>query len=88
MVPWSADYRFDAETFPDFETFRATLPDYYRFHNKVPPERIPAMLGEIGAGDSFSWFSYPGGHGLPLAARGLSQSWYDRWFGYNPITRT
>jgi len=58
---------------------------YYEYHNKVPAERIPGMLSEVGALDCFSWFSYPGGHGLPLAARGLSQSWFDRWLGRAPV---
>jgi dienelactone hydrolase len=57
---------------------------YYEFHNKVPHDRIPGQLREIGALDCFSWFSFPGGHGLPLAARGVSQSWFDRWLGYDP----
>lgn len=57
---------------------------YYDFHNRVPAERIPKQLSEVGAIDCFNWFSYPGGHGLPRVARGLSQCWFDRWLGFEP----
>lgn len=57
---------------------------YYAFHNKVPPERIPSQLAQVGALDCFSWFSFPGGHGLPRVAREMSQAWFDRWLGHEP----
>jgi dienelactone hydrolase len=56
--------------------------EYYQFHNKLPPERIPGMLSQIGAGDCFSWFSFAGGHGFPREARNLTFAWYDRWLGH------
>lgn len=61
--------------------------DYYNFHNKVPAERIPGMLAQVGAVDCFNWFSYPGGHGLPRAARWMSYAFFDRWLGFEPSAR-
>lgn len=58
--------------------------DYYNFHNKISPERMTQIFGDLGAVDCFSWFSYPGGHGLPRAARWTSYAWFDRWFGFHP----
>lgn len=58
--------------------------DYYAFHNGVSAEQMPGMLGQLGAGDCFGWFSYPGGHGLPREARLLSAGWFDRWLGHDP----
>ena len=58
--------------------------EYYQFNNKLPPERIPGMLSQIGAGDCFSWFSFAGGHGFPREARNLTFAWYDRWLGHAP----
>jgi hypothetical protein len=45
---------------------------------------MPGMLSQLGAGDCFAWFSYPGGHGLPRAARWMSYAWFDRWLGFDP----
>ncbi|MEZ6127114.1 MAG: alpha/beta hydrolase family protein [Planctomycetaceae bacterium] len=55
--------------------------EYYETQHKMKPERMPGMLSELGAGDCFSWFSFPGGHGYPGVARRLTFAWYDRWLG-------
>jgi len=55
--------------------------EYYQFHNKIPPERIPGMLAQLGAGDCFGWFSFPGGHSFPGVARRHTFAWFDRWLG-------
>ena len=60
--------------------------DYYEFHNRIPPQRMPEQLRELGAGDCFSWFSFPGGHSTPLVAREVSYGWFDRWLGLEPAT--
>lgn len=58
--------------------------DYYQFHNRIPPERMPSLLAELGAGDCFSWFSFPGGHSLPKVAQHYMYGWFDRWLGFSP----
>ena len=58
--------------------------EYYQFNNKIPPEKIPGMLRQLGAGDCLSWFSFPGGHSYPREARQLSFAWFDRWLGRTP----
>ncbi len=58
--------------------------DYYNFHNKVSPERMTQILTDLGAMDCFTWFSYPGGHGLPRAARWTYYAFFDRWLGFEP----
>ena len=60
--------------------YAATL-EYYETQHKMKPERMPGMLSELGAGDCFSWFSFPGGHSYPGVARRLTFAWYDRWLG-------
>jgi hypothetical protein len=55
--------------------------EYYETQHKMKPERMPGMLSELGAGDCFSWFSFPGGHSYPGVARRLTFAWYDRWLG-------
>jgi hypothetical protein len=37
------------------------------------------MLQQLSAGDCFSWFSFPGGHGYPPVAQQYSFAWFDRW---------
>ncbi|MES2697006.1 MAG: acetylxylan esterase [Verrucomicrobiota bacterium] len=80
----------DAEGLPSVAAARRTrrgydrTVDYYGHHNRVPAERIPVQLAEIGAGDCFSWFSFPGGHSLPSAAQLISYGWFDRWLGHLP----
>lgn len=63
--------------------YKETL-KYYKTQHGIAPERIPRMLSELGAGDCFSWFSFPGGHGYPPVARRLTFAWYDRWLGHVP----
>jgi hypothetical protein len=53
--------------------------EYYESQHRVAPKRIPDILSGIGAGDCFSWFSFPGGHSYPGVARRLTFAWYDRW---------
>ncbi len=60
--------------------YAATL-EYYETQHKMKPERMPGMLSALGAGDCFSWFSFPGGHSYPGVARRLTFAWYDRWLG-------
>jgi len=55
--------------------------EYYETQHKMKPERMPGMLSDLGAGDCFSWFSFPGGHGYPGVARRLTFAWFDRWLG-------
>jgi dienelactone hydrolase len=57
---------------------------YYEFNNKITAEKMPGMLAQLGAGDCFSWFSFPGGHAYPPVARQLSFAWFDRWLGHVP----
>lgn len=81
----------DMEGLPGVATARRTrrgydrTVDYYGHHNRITPERIPKQLAEIGAGDCFSWFSFPGGHSLPKAAQLYSYGWFDRWLGFLPL---
>ncbi|MGB7158672.1 MAG: alpha/beta hydrolase family protein [Tepidisphaeraceae bacterium] len=58
--------------------------EYYEFNNKLKPERVARDLTQIGAGDCFGWFSFPGGHSYPPAARLVSFGWFDRWLGHVP----
>ncbi len=84
----------DAEGLPSVIAARRTRAgydktlEYYKFNYKVPAERMPAMLSEIGAGDCFSWFSFPGGHSFPPVARRFSFAWFDRWLGHVPAEAT
>ncbi|QDT93985.1 dienelactone hydrolase family protein [Gimesia algae] len=55
--------------------------EYYETQHRIAPERIPGMLSELGAGDCFSWFSFPGGHSYPGVARRFTFAWFDRWLG-------
>jgi dienelactone hydrolase len=55
--------------------------EYYQREHQIAPQRMPGMFAELGAGDCFSWFSYPGGHGFPGVARRHAFAWYDRWLG-------
>lgn len=58
--------------------------EYYEFNHRMDPERMPEMLEHLGAGDAFSWFSFPGGHGFPPVARRATFAWFDRWLGHEP----
>ena len=60
--------------------------DYYQFHNRITPEQMPGQLRQLNAGDCFSWFSFPGGHSTPPAARHAMFGWFDRWLGHLPET--
>lgn len=57
---------------------------YYDFNYRFDEKRILTDLARIGAGDCFSWFSFPGGHGFPPVARRFTFAWYDRWLGFEP----
>jgi len=52
---------------------------YYKERYDLSPEQMENQLRKIGAGDSFSWFSYPGGHSFPPVARQYTFAWLDRW---------
>lgn len=56
--------------------------EYYGFNYNLTPEKMPGMLAQIGAGDAFSWFSFPGGHSYPPVAQAFSFAWFDRWLGH------
>lgn len=47
----------------------------------MKPSKIVHDFSELGAGDCFSWFSFPGGHGFPGVTRRLTFAWFDRWLG-------
>ena len=55
--------------------------EYYDFNHNIGEEKLIRQFAEAGAGDCFSWFSFPGRHGLPGVARRLSFAWFDRWLG-------
>lgn len=57
-----------------------TLEYYDRRHN-IKQDKMERQLGEFGAGDCFSWFSFPGGHAFPGVARRMTFAWLDRWLG-------
>lgn len=52
---------------------------YYKERSDISPELMETQLSQIGAGDCFGWFSYPGGHSYPPVARQYSFAWLDRW---------
>lgn len=54
---------------------------YYKTQHRIPPDKVDQKLGELGAGDCFSWFSFPGGHAFPPVARQMTFAWFDRWLG-------
>lgn len=60
--------------------YQETL-DYYGENYNMKPDALKRMLGQIKAGDCFSWFSFPGGHVFPPVARNYSFAWFDRWLG-------
>jgi hypothetical protein len=55
--------------------------EYYNTSYGWSEEKLAKQFTEAGAGDCFSWFSFPGRHGLPGVARRLSFAWFDRWLG-------
>jgi dienelactone hydrolase len=60
------------------KSYAQTL-SYYKERTDIGPERMEGQLRRIGAGDSFGWFSYPGGHSYPPVTRQYSFAWLDRW---------
>jgi hypothetical protein len=42
--------------------------EYYESAHNIKPTKIEKQFSEFGAGDCFSWFSFPGRHGLPEVA--------------------
>lgn len=52
---------------------------YYKERYDISPEKMEEELGSIGAGDCFSWYSFPGGHSYPPPVRDYSFAWLDRW---------
>ena len=77
----------DAEGLPSVLSGRQTrlgyaqTLEYYRTQHLIKPDRIAKQFSEFGAGDCFSWFSFPGGHGFPGVTRRLTFAWFDRWLG-------
>lgn len=60
--------------------------EYYGFSYNIKPATIPKHLAQIGAGDCFNWFSFPGGHSFPPVAQQFTFAWFDRWLGHQPTT--
>lgn len=54
---------------------------YYTQNNGYSPKAIDSYLGSLGAGDCFSWFSFPGGHSYPFTAQMVATGWFGRWLG-------
>lgn len=55
--------------------------DYYQSNYGQSVKSIDTKLEDLGAGDAFNWFSFPGGHAFPGVARRMTFAWYDRWLG-------
>ena len=55
--------------------------EYYETQHLMKPDKIERQFSEFGAGDCFSWFSFPGGHAFPGVTRRLTFAWFDRWLG-------
>ncbi|MDF1860315.1 MAG: hypothetical protein P1U87_08870 [Verrucomicrobiales bacterium] len=47
----------------------------------MKPEKIENDFRKLGAGDAYSWFSFPGGHAFPGVAHRMTFAWFDRWLG-------
>lgn len=60
------------------KSYAASL-NYYKERYDFSAEKVTREIRGIGAGDCFSWFSYPGGHSFPPVARTLTYAWLDRW---------
>ncbi len=60
--------------------YQETL-DYYFDNYGMKESKIERDFESLGAGDAFSWFSFPGGHAYPGVARRNSFAWFDRWLG-------
>jgi hypothetical protein len=54
---------------------------YYKENYNISAKDIQEQFNAMGAGDCFSWFSFPGGHSYPPVARDFTFAWYDRWLG-------
>lgn len=59
--------------------------DYYQTQHKQSPSKVDGIVEKLGPADGLSWFSFPGGHGLPGVARRATFAWYDRWLGRTTI---
>ena len=62
----------------------AQTQDYYVNNNGYSPKAIDSYLNSLGAGDCFSWFSFPGGHSYPFSAQLVTTGWFGRWLGLHP----
>lgn len=60
------------------QSYEKTL-SYYKERSDISPEQMETQLRRIGAGDCFTWFSYPGGHSFPPVVRAYTLAWLDRW---------
>ena len=54
---------------------------YYKDQHKQSPATVDNTIRKLSPADGLSWFSFPGGHGLPGVARRATFAWYDRWLG-------
>jgi hypothetical protein len=59
-------------------SYQHTL-SYYKERSDISPRLMENHLSQLGAGDCFSWFSYPGGHSFPPVVRDYTFAWLDRW---------
>lgn len=80
FVTLSIDLLTDGERIDPEHRVMDTL-EYYDSQHQIPQQKIERQLGEFGAGDCFSWFSFPGGHGFPGVTRRMTFAWFDRWLG-------
>ena len=55
--------------------------EYYESNYGQSEKTVVTHLKNLGAGDAFSWFSFPGGHAFPGVARRMTFAWFDRWLG-------
>jgi dienelactone hydrolase len=80
----------DSEGFPSIMAQRESclgyraMVDYYNFNYGISEDSLRQQMSELGAGDCFSWFSFPGGHSYPPVVRRLAGAWFDRWLAREP----
>jgi dienelactone hydrolase len=60
------------------KSYQKTL-RYYEERSDLSAKEVASQISRIGAGDCFSWFSYPGGHSFPPTVRQYTFAWLDRW---------
>ncbi|MCX7826791.1 MAG: acetylxylan esterase [Verrucomicrobiae bacterium] len=77
----------DADGLPSVVASREANPGHAKTldgYKAYTPEKMRDVYARLGAGDRLAWFSYPGPHAYPPAAKRFSFAWFDRWFGHTP----